>query len=593
MRQGNSSSAALTHLGLFGLLLALLAGRHLYMYMHGVQTAHLGLLASSLAQMAGGDWWVAGPRLWFFDLPLTSPLYYWLHAPVLLFRNPITGLHVVTFALEALALAGWCLIGLRAGLGRGLVFASAACLALYQDGIVLAENMTVAGFFAAPLLMACLAALTTGSRRLLALAGALLGLTLQVHPLAMMLLPGLLLALAWLPRGERLRGAAAALAGCGAVQLPILIQLLGTDAGQWQPVAESFSRWDPASISDHVSQVPIDLLALAGLAVAGARALRRRWLAPPEALGGLWLLLGGILTLLALSFLRPTVDEEYRYAMIKPARALLGALFLSWLARSIGAAGIKLLRGKYAAAAGWAVALGFGAALALASAPGGSPGAPAGALTREQICELEYLPRITRISGLAMEEFLDRAGDRAATGSHHFWGTWSEELNAALWLMEGGAARDGGPMIDSPERLPILVLPRTATLDRLASGSAGRPAGISYLPGAALAAVQSGDDRRRFKVPLAPGPAAVVDLVVRARTHDPATTSLRLTGQGQASAPLAQCRPCGVEPRAMFGYFRVKTPPRPGWVELEVRSEDDNPSVEAFVVEKRGAPGRR
>ncbi len=137
--------------GLLGLLLGLLAARHLCLYHQGVVMAHLAPVADSLAKISAGEIWVSGPRLWVFDLPLTSPLYYWLHLPLLLFRNPIIGIHLTYFFYEALALSFWVLWGLRGGLDRRLVWLSAGCLALYWDqGALVAHNMVPASALAIP-----------------------------------------------------------------------------------------------------------------------------------------------------------------------------------------------------------------------------------------------------------------------------------------------------------------------------------------------------------------------------------------------------------------------------------------------------------
>ncbi len=265
---------------------------------------------------------------------------------------------------------------------------------------------------------------------------------------------------------------------------------------------------------------------------------------------------------LATGYLRPRVDMDYRFSLLKPARAMLSASFLVWFADSARAV---LTRVRPATPARLLTLLGWTACLAVAllvkvpQAPPCAREVATGRLTPETLCAREDLPNLTSVgNGLVRGINSSLAGD-VNSGGFFFWGVWADQLNVLLWLMEAGSnrGRQGSPLSACMARLPVLALPGRDGTD------------LTYLAADHRVKFHQLKTRNRFALSIPPGPRQLRDLVVRARTGDPAKLKLTLRQGARKIPPSGSWSPCGVEPAALFALFKLE--PGGGELQIEVR----------------------
>lgn len=337
-------STAARHL-LFGLTGLVLVLRHLHVYYTEATISHLGMLGRTLGQLRAGNPWVLGEELGNTGLFLGGPLYAWINAPALLWANPVTGVHVTYFALELACIAAWFYWPTGAGLPRGERWLGALALALFiEPKLELVQNDTIMGLLAIPLFIIFVRALRRGAWRGMFVAGAVAGMAVSVHQVAVLLLPALLVSLL-VQRELMVRRALAGLAGMAVVLA--LLSLPSLWAAQEMPA----SHQEVVSWGINLRHMLVRLviivgqpLATLGLLLAVAAWVAGKGLAPGHRVAVAWLLLGGVLLALAYAMRAEMSGQDFvlwkwsdaRYAALNPAKAALAAHAVFRVGRAVG-----------------------------------------------------------------------------------------------------------------------------------------------------------------------------------------------------------------------------------------------------------------
>ena len=188
-------------------LLGTLGTSHVAAFLDQAQLLHGANLLKALERINRGQIWVESPMFGDSGLSIGGPLYYWLYTPGRLVDNPVLGVHLVYFGLEAAALLLWVLLARRAVVREEVAWIGALLLAgSWLPKITLAENSTMAGFLVTASFGVLSAALARPRVGWMAAAGLLLGAAVQVHPAAAMALPAAVVAVI-AAGGPRLRRA--------------------------------------------------------------------------------------------------------------------------------------------------------------------------------------------------------------------------------------------------------------------------------------------------------------------------------------------------------------------------------------------------
>ncbi len=544
-------------------LLLLLAARHYCSYRQGVAIQHMSWLLDAFRQVDSGDPWVASPALWSLGIRAGGPLYAWLHLPARLFQNPVFGLHLIYLVYEALGLAFWVLWSRRARLDRSLVWISGLMLCLYWDAnAILVENMQIAAILAPPLFMTLVVALGRSSWRAMVFPGVLLSLSFQVHGACLVLLPaigGCLLA----SSPQRTRRALGFLLGFCCAYLLALPGIVPVEAGEIDGAARMVTALTWADIVRGLASVPADPLPVAGLLLLLVSLWTRGWraLGQEERLSALWLV-----TLFPVLFLGVILSQnpvnENRLALLKPARAMLSALAMVWVARSLGSLFTRISGGGLTR---W-----------------GRGGAWVGALTLAFICKAHLIPacmpaperpggqgcgcKFNRSSSLSyfqlpLVDGLIKAGLAAPgpgpTPTYH--GPWQRHMGKLCGLARASLRRRPLPE-DS------VVPPRLAALPAAMAKSLGHLKGAILLQGGGWLVVPVASqhtrspvtlsERTRFDLNAAPGRTPLTMAAARQEHCGDGELSLSLMQGGERLEPLQACA-CREEDPVFFGLYRV------------------------------------
>jgi len=316
---------------LYPLLLLLLALQHLRLFFSRTEIAHFDHLVWSFIQLDRGNPWELSPELWQTSLRLGGPLYYWLNLPGRLFTHPVLGFHLYYFLLELGAITFWLFWGLRQKMDRGLVWAGALCLVLFTDSkLVVCENMTIAVYISIPLFITFLTALSRPRWTAMLLPGLLLGLIVQVHLTSLFFVPALLLMLLT-QRNLFWKRLPALLVGWPVVLLLSLPGLPPLGEIPLGGVTSSLLQdFHVGAFFYRLRSSFGDPLCLLGIGLVVVARFKNKPVKVGERFSVLWLLTGYVLLSAALSYLM-VPQFESRYALLNPARALLGAVGLIWL----------------------------------------------------------------------------------------------------------------------------------------------------------------------------------------------------------------------------------------------------------------------
>ncbi|MFH1469005.1 MAG: hypothetical protein ABIO70_31755 [Pseudomonadota bacterium] len=266
------------------------------------RAGHLMELTRDLESFAAGHYLVHGPELGHTGLSLGGPLFAGLHLPARLIGDPALGLHLCYAGYQALALAVFVLLARRSRLDSPVVWLAALLLAAAPAArSTVLENSVLAAHVDAAALGVLLVA-SARPRPVWAFAtGALMGLGICLHLLAVLPLAGAAAAMAAVPSGRGVRLAALS----GGVAL-----VVGAGLG-------------------------LDLAAPASLTPAIAPPAPQPW---HDLLGTLGTpgLLGGYLHYLPVfALVAPGAALAVRRARREPAERALWAGVLAWLAATI------------------------------------------------------------------------------------------------------------------------------------------------------------------------------------------------------------------------------------------------------------------
>lgn len=274
------------------------------------------------------------------------PLIYLLYMPVLLVSQPLTAWALRVWATLLFLLAVWLvyLIGRRvwqhpAALLAALLFGVAGSAFDLQGLILNTDQALVLPALAA--LWCAIRLYETQHLRYAVAAGAALAATILIKPVAIVLVPCLLLACHWRARSIVRAGIGAAV-GATLVGLPVASYF--ALRGGWDDLVfgvwtynllyarESQQRWQLGALVDMFAPfMPLLLVALGGVALLRPAAQDEELLAlPPTSRRAGWLVTAWTAALLvaALGSLRPFV--HYYYPLL-PALALLAAPCICWL----------------------------------------------------------------------------------------------------------------------------------------------------------------------------------------------------------------------------------------------------------------------
>ena len=317
------------------LLLALaLALRHLQLFYTETNILHLEPLADSFLRITLGQGWMStGQELGESRVTFGGPLYTWLSYPALLLsRNPVTGLHLCYYLLELTGIAVWMLWPSGGKLKPEVRWLGGVMLVLYPEAKVeLCENATIMAYLLPPVFITFLWSLRDRAWRSMLLPGILLGAAVQVHAMAAVLAPALLVALIH-ARQLALRRALALAAGASLMGLVSL-------------GAESYSLQQGGDILgyiwDHFSspRVALGLLHLIKdpLVVVGVVLLLAAWrrgerLPTTMVLASSWLVIG-VLGASIVYARESTIFYPFmpRFALINAGRVVLAGAGALWL----------------------------------------------------------------------------------------------------------------------------------------------------------------------------------------------------------------------------------------------------------------------
>ena len=317
---------------LFVLLMVLLALRHLAIFYSVAEFPHFPQVMDALAQIDTGDPWVAGTAVWETRLQLGGPLYYWFYLPVRVFDDPVVGIHLYFFFIEAVVICAWLLWGPRVGLTRELTWCGALLLtASFTAKYIVCENMTVAVYLSVLLFLSTLWSVKRDRWGAAALTGLLLGAAVQVHVSTLCLaLPVVAVLLS--ERQRRWQRLAALCAGWAAV---LLISAWGVRAPDEQHTSYALQQLTTRySLGNLVSRLALSgawPLALLGLGLGGYTWYKDGARSAGLRLAVLWLVIPYVLLSAALAYMGGYQPHESRYAMLNPARAVLAGMALLWL----------------------------------------------------------------------------------------------------------------------------------------------------------------------------------------------------------------------------------------------------------------------
>ena len=334
--RGSDATGARRHTTLLLLLLMALALglRHLHLFYTETNILHLEPLADAFLRITlGQGWFSTGQELGESRVTFGGPMYTWLSYPALLLsRNPVTGLHLCYYMLELAGLAVWMLWPSGGTLRREVRWLGAAMLVLYPEAKVeLVENATIMAYLLPPVLITFLWSTRARSWRSAALPGALLAVAVQVHAMAAVLAPALLLALAY--QRELFARRTLALCAGAAVTALISIQAESYSVGQGGDIMRYI--WDHFSSPRmalgllHLVKDPLALLG-AGLALVAWRRGERLPVATVLALA--WVVLG-VLGASVVYAREVTIFFPFmpRFALINAGRVVLAGAGALWL----------------------------------------------------------------------------------------------------------------------------------------------------------------------------------------------------------------------------------------------------------------------
>ena len=320
------------------LLAVVLALRHLHLYFTETNILHLEPLADSFLRMTLGQGWIStGQELGESRVTFGGPLYTWLSYPsLLLSRNPVVGLHLCYYLLELAGLAVWMLWPAGGKLPKEVRWLGAVMLALYPEAKVeLCENATVMAYLLPPVMITFIWSLRDRAWKSMLLPGALLGAAVQVHAMAAVLAPALLLALIH----DRQLAVRRGLALCAGALLVGLVSLS----------AESYSVQQGADIMSYIwshfssprmalglLHLVKDPLVLLGVALLVAARRRGERLSTVMVLALAWLVLG-VLGASIVYARESTIFFPFmpRFALINAGRVVLAGAGAWWLLRAL------------------------------------------------------------------------------------------------------------------------------------------------------------------------------------------------------------------------------------------------------------------
>lgn len=534
---------------LFLLVVVMLAVRHLWSFTAGNDFAHFEHLTWAFEQMDRGNLWVSSPPLFETNLRLGGPLYWWFHLPVRLFDSPILGFHIYYFLLELAAISFWIFWGLRKGLHRPVVWVSALLLAFYWDSKhVICENMTIATYLAIPLFICLWSALRSRRLRALIIPGLLLGITVQIHLAALTLVPALVLAVA-LARRARARRMLVLLVAWAAVFLLLLAGIdMKYDADLSYAAALLMERFRPENFAYRLAFSIRDPLCVLGLALVLVRWIRRREVWGGARFAVLWLGSGYVLLSLALSYMSFTTDES-RYALINPARAVLGGVGVVWLVELLSVPWNKLfgraLDVIHVCIVAAAVITGVLLHQALNYKGAFEAEVSAG---KQEFCTFDYWEHQTRtwhylryFDRLRLARLDELPQDRLI-----FSGPMKMRSNAAGYWLHRGWQRPGGQDPIPRSKSHLVIAPRFKELDLSKVAGARDCEDFFVIPSCWPASVKRMQGSGRFRATLE-DPGRVEGLLLVSvegrrgfdvRLKD---VALRITSGGQTLVPLASC----------------------------------------------------
>ena len=538
---------------LLGLLLVLLmAARHLQLFYADGDIVHFASLEHWLESFLAGQWLMPGPPLWKTGLSI-SPLYYWLHLPVIGADNPVVGLHVHYFLLEVVAIGFWIGWGTRTGVDRELLWTSALLLALYFEpkGWV-CENTVIATMVTAPLFVTTWVALQRDSARAMILPGILLGVCLQLHLSAFFLVPPVVLA-SLLGRPLRWKRTAV-LCGCAAgAMVPGATATLLSPPGTWAIDVGMVPAVSVGGLPHSLLLSFLDPAAGLGLLLAVGIVVRRSEDGMKTAharLAALWLALGYVVLGAAVFHMTDRMHDPVptlswlvepggrRYGILNPARAVLSAGVLVWLLAA-GRDALGRILGRELGGRAWALPLVAGACVVLiattlisASRSRQAWGAEVEAI-RDDWNSHVWTPGAWTASPHAARihaRLLDGIGGLPRNASVRATGLAADELASHLtWAArargEGGPA-DGGPKeapADGPLRQTWLV-PRLADLDISGVEGARHNDTFAVVPGCSATDLVVEHGPGEIAADLPPGGAGLALLYLRTAAEEPPGT---------------------------------------------------------------------
>lgn len=141
-------------------------------------------------------WWPGSCIIRDTGVSFGGPLYAWMSFPALLFANPAAGVSMTYLLWELLALTVWFFCPTEPLLSRQARMTAAIPLVLFGElRVNLCENSTLMGIVIIPVFITFVWALCSPRPRRMALPGVLLGVAIQIHVLAVAVLPAFLWAL--------------------------------------------------------------------------------------------------------------------------------------------------------------------------------------------------------------------------------------------------------------------------------------------------------------------------------------------------------------------------------------------------------------
>ncbi len=574
-------------------LMALMWVRAVATWLHGGDFAHFNMLVESFKDFDQGNWWREGPQFHDLEPRLGGGFYHWLNMPARAFCEPVGGAHMYYALLTMLVITLWYFAApWQRGQRIQRWVSTGAMVLLVPSFRTVCENMTVAALLAVPLYILVWRGLRSRSAGLFLAAGALLGVTIQVHLLAVSL--GLAVALAVAHGRHQTLRRLAALALGPALLFGLTAVMVEARPGQGIVLTIADYIRDNFSARHFMANMfytGLHPLALAGIPLAAWSLWRRRHDHVAAALELAWLLVAFTLVNLGLACIESGqplpqgFDRQihFKHAMLIPACALLAARGVSWpvglaLRRVPRLPGHGILLPALALAVIGVLLMGQGARLSRLLA----------GMDKEQECAFPGCASSSQ-DLYRMSQRIGQLGLHIHDGPVEVHGLVEEDVDALIYWRQTCRLR-ARPSLQRPTRHVAVSLPLRGFDARQIRGIHAHQK--YWLVDGVL---PSGDPERlgggRYRFSLHPGADPGGLLLVYLVGNAPASKALTVTiGRGEREVRALAIRPSNTEPQedyhAVSAIFDLsKLPPSPGLLSMAVSGfvPDRQPALVSLV----------